>query len=95
MMSVHTSTVTTKGQTTVPEAIRKALGLDAGQRLVWTLRNAEQGTEPQLIVRPSRPLSELGGSLASEIRFPGIEKEKEKAASLRASQLARKHHLKK
>lgn len=93
-MSVHTSTVTTKGQTTVPEAIRKALGLIAGKRIVWELRGNEQGNEPQLVVRPSRPLTALAGSLASEVPFPGIEKEKEKVAALRATQLARKHQLK-
>ena len=37
----------------------------------------------------------LAGSLASEVPFPGIEKEKEKVAALRATQLARKHQLKK
>ena len=94
-MSVHTSTVTTKGQTTVPEAIRKALGLVTGKRLVWELRDTEQGDEPQLVVRPSRPLSELAGSLASEVPFPGIEKEKEKAAALREKQVARKYQVKK
>ena len=94
-MSVHTSTVTTKGQTTVPEAIRKALGLAAGKRIVWELRNNEQGSEPQLVVRPSRPLSELAGSLASDVPFPGTEKEKAATASLREKQLARKHQVKK
>ncbi len=94
-MSVHTSTVTTKGQTTVPEAIRKALGLVSGKRIVWELRSNEQGSEPQLVVRPSRPLSELAGSLASEVPFPGIEKEKDKVAAMKATQLARKHQLKK
>ena len=94
-MSVHTSTVTTKCQTTVPEAVRKALGLIAGKRLVWELRNTEQGTEPQLVVRPSRSLSSLAGSLASEVPFPGTEKEKEKMAALREKQASRKHSLRK
>ena len=94
-MSVHTSTVTTKGQTTVPEAIRKALGLIAGKRLVWELRNEEQGVEPQLVVRPSRSLSSLAGSLASEVPFPGTEKEKEKVAALREKQVARKYQSRK
>ena len=94
-MSVHTSTVTTKGQTTVPEAIRKALGLIAGKRLVWELRFEEQGAEPQLIVRPSRSLSSLAGSLASEVPFPGIEKEKEKVAALREKQAAREYQPRK
>ncbi len=94
-MSVHTSTVTTKGQTTVPEAIRKALGLVSGKRIVWELRSNEQSSELQLVVRPSRPLSALAGSLASEVPFPGIEKEKEKVAALHATQLGRKHQVKK
>ena len=93
-MSVHISTVTTKGQTTVPEAIRKALGLIAGRRIVWELRSNEQGSEPQLFVRPGRPLSALAGSLASEVPFPGIEEEKEQVAALRATQFARKHQPK-
>ena len=94
-MSVHTSTVTTKGQTTVPEAIRKALGLVAGRRLVWELRMEEQGAEPQLVVRPSRSLSTLAGSLASEVPFPGVEKEKAATASLQEKRLARKYQIKK
>lgn len=94
-MSVHTSTVTTKGQTTVPEAIRKALSLFAGKRLIWELRSVEQGGEPQLVVRPSRSLSSLAGSLASDVPFPGTEKEKEKATALREKQVARKYQVKK
>ena len=94
-MSVHTSTVTTKGQTTVPEAVRKALGLAAGKQIIWELRNDARGGEPQLVVRSSRPLSTLAGILASEVPFPGVEREKEQAASLRAVQLARKHRPKK
>ena len=94
-MSVHTSTVTTKGQTTVPEAIRKALGRAAGNRIVWELQSDRLGGEPQLVVRPSRPLSALAGSLASKVPFPGSDQEKEKAASMRAKHLARKHRLEK
>ena len=93
-MSVFLSTVTTKGQTTVPEAIRKALGLAAGRCIVWELRSTEQGNEPQLVVRPSRPLSALAGSLASDVPFPGIEAEKVAAQSLRAKHVARKHRAK-
>ena len=94
-MSLHTSTVTTRGQPTVPEAIRKALNLAAGRRLVWELRGDEPGAEPQLIVRPSRPLPALAGSLSSEVLFPGVEEEKEQTASLYAARLARKHQTKK
>ena len=93
-MPVFLSTVTIKGQTTVPEAIRKALGLAAGRRIIWELRRADQGDEPRLVVRPSRPLSALAGSLASDVPFPGIEAEKAAAQSLRSKHVARKHRAK-
>lgn len=93
-MSIFLSTVTTKGQTTVPDAVRKALGLAAGRRIVWELRKADQGGEPQLVVRPSRPLSALAGSLASDVPFPGIEEEKAAVHALRVAHAARKYGLK-
>lgn len=33
-----TSTLTTKGQTTVPKAVREALALEAGDKLSWEIR---------------------------------------------------------
>ena len=44
-MSVHISTVTTKGQTTVPEPIRTALGLEVGKLLVWELATDAEGKQ--------------------------------------------------
>jgi len=35
---VPTSTITSKGQTTVPKEVRDALGLDAGDKLNWEVR---------------------------------------------------------
>ena len=54
-MSVHISTVTTKGQTTVPEPIRAALGLQVGKMLVWELTPDEDGKQ-RLTVQPSPEL---------------------------------------
>jgi len=35
MARLSTSKVTSKGQVTVPEAVRRSLGLEQGDRLVW------------------------------------------------------------
>jgi bifunctional DNA-binding transcriptional regulator/antitoxin component of YhaV-PrlF toxin-antitoxin module len=93
-MSLFLSTLTSKGQTTVPDAVRKALGLTTGRRIVWELRPARPGSELQLVVRPGRPLSALAGSLASDMPFAGIEAEKAATQSLRAAHLACKYRTK-
>jgi bifunctional DNA-binding transcriptional regulator/antitoxin component of YhaV-PrlF toxin-antitoxin module len=55
------SRVNSKGETTVPAAIRRALGATHGTRLVWMLM--PDGT---LVVRAkSRSIRELGGILKS------------------------------
>jgi AbrB family looped-hinge helix DNA binding protein len=53
------TTMTTKGQVTVPREIRDRLGLKSGDRMAFTLLS--DGT---VIMRPkTRRLAELGGSL--------------------------------
>ena len=74
-MSVHTSTVTTKGQTTVPEPIRAALGLQVGKMLVWELTSGEDGKQ-HLTVQPSPEFDDLAGCLKSDVDFVGLEEEK-------------------
>ena len=81
-MSVHTSTVTTKGQTTVPEPIRAALGLQVGKMLVWELTPGENGKQ-QLTVQPSPELDDLAGCLNSEVQFAGVTEEKQAAQKAR------------
>lgn len=73
-MSVHTSTVTTKGQTTVPGAIRAALGLQVGKMLVWELRPDPDGKQ-HLTVHPSPELDDLAGCLKSVVPFVGTVEE--------------------
>ena len=57
---MHESTITSRGQTTVPSAIRKALGLKAGDRIRYTV----EGSEAR--IRPLRPISRLRGILQHE-----------------------------
>ena len=65
------STVTDKGQTTVPKEIRDALGIKPRQRLQWDLE--KDGT---VTVRPEPSALALFGSLKSKKKFPGIKEEK-------------------
>ncbi len=54
-----TATLTTKGQVTIPKAVREHLGVDTGDRLSFVVE--EDGT---VIVKPiARHVRELGGLL--------------------------------
>jgi bifunctional DNA-binding transcriptional regulator/antitoxin component of YhaV-PrlF toxin-antitoxin module len=66
------STLTDKGQTTVPHAVRKALKVKARQQLEWTIRS-----DGSALVRPRPMASDLFGSLKSVRFFPGLQQEKE------------------
>ena len=65
------STVTDKGQTTVPLEIRQALKVEPRQRLEWLIQ--EDGT---VLVRPQKSALELFGSLKSAKRFQSREAER-------------------
>ena len=66
------STLTDKGQTTMPQAIRDALKVKPRQRLTWSL--GEDGTA---IVRPLPSALELFGSLKSSKKYAGKAAERE------------------
>ena len=68
------STLTDKGQTTVPQEIRQALGVAPRQRLTWELRQ-----DGSAVVRPIPSVMELAGSLKSKVRFRSIGAETEAA----------------
>lgn len=80
MLLKESSTITSKGQVTIPRALRDELGLHAGDRLVWTL--SESGT---IEVRKEigRPLREIVGLLGKPARSATIE-EMDRAISRRA-----------
>ena len=59
------STLTTRGQTTLPRAVRQALGLKPGDKLRYVLLD---GGEVRLL--RSRPLAELAGLLHRPGRAP-------------------------
>jgi len=49
------STITSRGQTTVPKAVRQALELKAGDRVRYTIEGSA------VRIRPLRPISRLRG----------------------------------
>jgi len=70
------STLTTKGQTTLPKEIREALGLQAGDRVRYLLLD-----DGQVRLLRQRPVSDLGGILAQKGRGPVSLEEMEQAIS--------------
>lgn len=64
----HFSTISSKGQVTVPQQIRKRLGLEAGDRVEFVVE------DERTVIRPARskenPLQKYFGILG---RFPGGE----------------------
>lgn len=69
-----TSTLTDKGQTTVPQEIREAMGASPRQRLVWEARK-----DGSAVVRLMPSVMELAGSLKPAVPFTSIREETEAA----------------
>ena len=72
------STLTDKGQTTVPQEIRAALKVKPRQRLTWSLR-----PDGSVVVRPQPSALALFASLKSPKKYPG--RAAERAAAARAA----------
>jgi antitoxin PrlF len=75
------STLTDKGQTTVPREIREALGVAPRQRLAWEVRK-----DGSAIVRPVPSVMELAASLKPAVAFSSIQAETDAATAAWASQ---------
>jgi bifunctional DNA-binding transcriptional regulator/antitoxin component of YhaV-PrlF toxin-antitoxin module len=69
------STLTDKGQTTVPQEIRDALKVKPRQRLTWKLQ-----ADGSAVVRAQGSALDLFGSLKSAKKFPGRAVEREAAS---------------
>jgi len=65
------STITDKGQTTVPKEVREVLGVKPRERIQWDLQ--EDGT---VSVRAEPSALALFGSLKPKKKFPGLKEEK-------------------
>jgi antitoxin PrlF len=72
------STVTERGQTTIPAAVRKALCLKPHQRITYEIR--DEG----VVVRPeTENIMDLAGSLKSDVPAASKSEEREKARNAR------------
>ncbi len=61
-MSMEHSTITSKGQTTIPMSIRRRLGLKPGDRLVYDERDGE------IILRPHPGVTAVAGMLRDDLK---------------------------
>lgn len=77
------STITDKGQTTVPRQVREALGLKARKRIQWNI--LADGT---VTVRPEPSPLDLFGSLKSQVPYPGLTEERDIVRKAVAKQAA-------
>jgi bifunctional DNA-binding transcriptional regulator/antitoxin component of YhaV-PrlF toxin-antitoxin module len=78
------STLTDKGQTTVPLEVRMALKVKPRQQLDWIVQ-----ANGSAVVRARPSALELFGSLRSAKPFPGLKAEKEAVSRAVAAQAAR------
>lgn len=78
-MQLQLTTVTTKGQVTIPETIRSALGVSVGDKVAFTdiARDRKQVT---MKIIPSRSVEELYGSLSTSVAYVPHEKARTIAA---------------
>lgn len=80
------STVTDKGQTTVPKEVCEALGIRPRQRLQWDLSK-----DGSVTVRPQPSALPLFGSLKTQKKFSGIQEEKMAVRKHAANRAAHEH----
>lgn len=59
----YTTTLTQKGQATIPVSLRRKLGLEKGHKITFEERGED------IIVKKNLSLDELQGSLQSNIKF--------------------------
>jgi antitoxin PrlF len=77
-MKLLKSTITDRGQTTIPAAVRKALKLKPRQQLTYEIR--QEG----VLIRPeAESLMDLAGCLKSKVPTGTKQEEREKAREAR------------
>ncbi len=79
------STITSKGQTTIPEELRKDLALEPGQRLLW------EKMDGKLVATPTGDLLALAGSLKSDKPYRPKEEIRKIVREQRVKRYAAKH----
>lgn len=74
MLNSYSSTLTTKGQATIPAPIRDFLGLKPGQRVTYEKRGEEV-----ILINQIKLINELYGSLKPKVKVKYTDKKADKA----------------
>jgi len=83
-MATNMATVTTKGQVTIPKAIRRILNIHKSDRLLFVV----EGDRLLLIPVRHRPLSELFSALPATRPFPGHQAVREEVRTKLGERMA-------
>lgn len=75
------TTITTKGQVTIPFSVRQALGTKIGDKVSFT-RVLPQAKEAVIKIIPAHIVEELSGSLSSPVKENDYKKARAKAGKL-------------
>ena len=82
---VMKSTITSKGQTTIPNEIRKQLGLEAGDGLVYSIE------DDRIVIRPVKgTLLDAYASVKPRRRPEDFPRVRQQAIKMRAARVAAK-----
>lgn len=73
MYSLYTSTLTSKGQATIPAPVRRRLGFRPGQKIIFTEKDGN------IYISPAVDLSELRGSLKPKVKIKYSDKKADEA----------------
>jgi len=85
-MATNMATVTTKGQVTIPKAIRRILNIHKSDRLLFVVEGG--GDRLLLIPVRHRPLSELYSALPATRPFPGHQAVREEVRTKLGERMA-------
>ncbi|OGK23927.1 hypothetical protein A2954_02360 [Candidatus Roizmanbacteria bacterium RIFCSPLOWO2_01_FULL_37_12] len=88
---MNTTTVTTKGQATIPEEIRELLNIQTGDRVVFKDPDPQKKQVTVEVISKKNIVEELYGSLKSSVPYMDMKTARKKAAL----ELGKKYKLKK
>lgn len=82
------TTITTKGQVTIPEIVRQMLGASVGDKVAFT-KIQPFYREAVIKIIPAKVVDELSGSLSSKVKIS----DQQKVRKVLKQSLLKKYHL--
>lgn len=83
------TTVTTKGQVTIPEAVRQVLQVKIGDKVAFT-KISPTYNEAVIKIIPTHIVEELSGSLSTKVKVKSFKKARKEAGKM----LTKKYEVK-